>query len=142
VDEEAADLGVVEFEGVFEFGDDLVDAGHGEIVGEGAVATDLDAIGSIVVGASDEDLVDVEDLGEGLGGSAEADFELAVAFEGLRTFDGGGFAFDVGEDGGDLGNLAAHLRFELSDEGVSGTEGHGIVDLERLRQYGLGKHRP
>ena len=81
MDEEAADLGVVQFEGVFEFGDDLVDTGHGEIVGEGAVAVDLDAIGSIVVGASDEDLVDVEDFGEGLRGSAEANFELAITFE-------------------------------------------------------------
>jgi len=85
VDEEAADFGAVELEGVFEFGDDLVYAGHGEVVGEGAVAVDLDAIdaaiGSVVVGASDKDFVDVEDFGEGLGGAAEADFELAVAFE-------------------------------------------------------------
>jgi len=81
MDEEAADLGAVEFEGVFEFGDDLVDTGHGEIVGEGAVAVDVDAIGSVVVGAGDEDFVDVEDLGEGLGGAAQADFELAVAFK-------------------------------------------------------------
>ena len=81
MDEEAGDLGAVEFEGVFEGGDDLVDSGHGEVVGEGAVAVDLDAVGSVVVGARDEDLVDVEDLGEGSGGAAEADFELAVAFE-------------------------------------------------------------
>ena len=81
MDEEAADFGAIEFEGVFEFGDDLVDTGHGEIVGEGAVAVDLDAIGSIVVGAGDKDLVDVEDLGEGLGSAAEADLELPVAFE-------------------------------------------------------------
>ena len=86
MDEEATDLGAIEFEGVFEFGDDLVDAGHGEIVGEGAVAIDLDAfdvaVGSIVVvGAGDEDFVDVEDLGKGPGGAAQADFELAIAFE-------------------------------------------------------------
>ena len=85
MDEKAADFGAVEFEGVFEFGDDLVDTGHGEIVGEGAVAVDLDAldaaVGSVVVGAGDEDFVDVEDLGEGPGGSSEADFELAIAFE-------------------------------------------------------------
>jgi hypothetical protein len=86
VDEEAADSrGQSRSLKAFQFGDGLVDAGHGEIVGEGAVAVDLDAldaaIGSVVVGAGDEDLVDVEDLGEGLGGAAEADFELAVAFE-------------------------------------------------------------
>jgi hypothetical protein len=33
VDEEAADLGGVEFEGAFEGGDDLVDAGHGRSSG-------------------------------------------------------------------------------------------------------------
>jgi hypothetical protein len=44
MDEKAADLGAIEFEGVLEFGDDLVDAGHGEIVGEGAVTVDLDAL--------------------------------------------------------------------------------------------------
>src|SRR5580704_15768344 len=81
VDEEAADLGAIEFEGVFEFGNDFVHAGHRKIVGQGAVAVDVDAIGSVAVGAGDEDLVDVEDLGEGLGGASEADFELTVAFE-------------------------------------------------------------
>jgi hypothetical protein len=81
VDEKAADFGAIEFEGVFELGNDLVDAGHGEIVGKGAVTIDLDAVGSIVVGAGDEDFVDVEDLGEGPGSAAEADLELAVAFE-------------------------------------------------------------
>ena len=77
VDEETADLGVVKFEGALEGGDDLVHLGHGEIVGQGAVAIDLDA----VVDAGNEDLVDVEDLREGLRGSAKADLDLAVALE-------------------------------------------------------------
>ena len=75
MDEEARDLGAIEFEIVFECGDDLVDLRHREIVGEGAVAVDLDA----VVDAGDEDFVDVENLGEGGGDAAETDFELAVA---------------------------------------------------------------
>jgi hypothetical protein len=66
VDEETADFGAVEFEGAFEGGDDVVNLGHGEVVGEGAVAVDLDA----VVDAGDEDVVDVEDLGKGLGSAA------------------------------------------------------------------------
>jgi hypothetical protein len=132
VDQEAADLGGVEFEGAFEGGDDLVDLGHGEVVGQGAVTVDLDAVGSIVVGAGDEDLVDVEDFAEGRGGAAEADFELTVAFEGLGALDGGGLALNVSEDGGNLGDLAAHLGLELGDEGVGGAEGHGFVDLEVL----------
>ena len=81
MNKEAADFGAVEFECVFECGDDLVDAGHGEIVGQCAVAVDLDPVGSVVVGAGDEDLVDVEDLGEGLSGAAKTNFQLAVAFQ-------------------------------------------------------------
>ena len=54
------------------------------------MAGDLDAVAGVIAGvvagraagAGDEDFVDVEDLGEGLGYAAEADFELAVAFEG------------------------------------------------------------
>src|ERR1700733_1545909 len=132
VDEEGGDLGAVEFEGVLQRGDDLVDAGHGEIVGQGAVTVDLDAVGSVVVAAGDEDFVDVEDLGEGLGGAAEADFELAVALERGGTLDGGGLAFDVGEDGGDLGDLAADVGFELRYESVGGGERHGFADFEML----------
>ena len=146
VDEEAADFGAVEFEGVFERGDDLVDAGHGKIVGQGAVAVDLDAVTAAVVcrmrDAGDEDVVDVEDLGEGLSGAAEADFELAVAFEGFGTFDGGGFAFDVGEDGGDLGDFAANLGFKLGDEGVGSAEGHVLVDFEMLLDVKAGGCTP
>ena len=80
VDKEAGDFGAVDFEGVFEGGDDLVDARHGEIVGQGAVTVDLDAVGSVIVGAGYEDFVNVEDFGEGLGAAPETDFELAVAF--------------------------------------------------------------
>jgi alcohol dehydrogenase class IV len=73
------------------------------------VAVDLDAVGAVVVGAGDEDFVDVEDLREGLRAAAETDFKLAVAFGGGGALDGGGLAFDVGEDGGDLGDLAAYV---------------------------------
>ena len=52
VDEQAVDFGRVEFERAFERGDDGVDARHGEVVGQGAVAADLDVIaGSVVRGA-------------------------------------------------------------------------------------------
>ena len=70
--------------------------------------------------------------GKAWAAAAEADFELAVAFERGGALDGGGFAFDVGEDGGDLGDLAAHLGFELGDEVVGGAEGHRLVDFEVL----------
>ena len=128
MDEETADFGGVKLEGVFEGGDDLVNAGHGKIVGESAVTVDLDA----VVHASDEDFVDVEDLGEGLSSATETDFELAVAFEGDGTLDGSGLAFDVCEDGRDLGDVAADIGFKLGDEGVGGAEAHGLVDFKML----------
>lgn len=71
MNEEASDLGGVEFEGALEGGDGGVDVGHGEIVGEGGVAGDLDAVGDVFgIGAAeagDEDVVDIEDVGE-LGG--------------------------------------------------------------------------
>ena len=44
MDEETADFGSIEFEGVFEGGDDLVNARHWEGVGQGAVAVDLDTV--------------------------------------------------------------------------------------------------
>ena len=105
MDEKAADFGGVEFESILKSGNDLVDAGHGKVIRQGAVAVDLDAI----VHAGDEDFVDVEDFGEGLSGASEADFELAVAFEGDGPLDGGGFAFDVSEDRGDFGDVAADV---------------------------------
>ena len=44
MDQEAVDLWAIEFEGVFERGDDLVNSRHGQIVRQGAVAVDLDAV--------------------------------------------------------------------------------------------------
>src|ERR1700722_8402168 len=38
----------------------------------------------------------------------------------------------MGEDRGDLRELAAHLGFELGDQCVSSAESHGFVDLEVL----------
>ena len=74
--------GAASSEVAFELGDDCVDAGHGEVVGQGAVAVDLDAVVGAAVAAGDDDVVDVEDLGEVLGGFAEAALRaLAVAFE-------------------------------------------------------------
>ena len=126
VDEEAADFRDFELEGVFEGGNDLVDAAHGELVRHGAVAGDLEA----VVMARDGDVVDVQDLGEGECGVAEGGFEVAIAIEGGGALDGGGFGFDVGEDGGDGGNFAAHLGFQAGDDVVCGAEREGFVDFE------------
>ena len=82
--------------------------------------------------AGDEDLVDVEYLGKCGGGTAKADFELAVAFERCWPLDGGGLALDVGEDGGDGGNLAAHVGFEPGGKSVGVAQRHGLVDFKML----------
>ena len=38
----------------------------------------------------------------------------------------------MGEDGGDLGDFATYLRFELRNQVVGGAEGHGLGDFEML----------
>ena len=46
--------------------------------------------------------------------------------------DGGWFGFDVGEDGGDLEDLTAHLGLEMSDEvvGVRGARGFACFEVQ------------
>ena len=128
VDEDAVDFGGFEFELVFEAGDDVVDVLHLEGVGEGAVAGDVEAVAD----ASDDDVVDVEDLGEALGGVAEVGLDLAVALDADRRLDGRGLALDVGEDGVDLWDFVADLVFDAADEFVGLAEGHGLVDFDVL----------
>src|SRR6185437_5983456 len=132
MNQQAADLGSVEFEGAFQCGDDGMDLSHGQIIGQGAVAAYLDAIGSVAMGAGYEDLVGVENLRKGRGSAAEADFELAVTFDRCRPLNGGGLAFDVGNDSRDSGDFAAHLGFEPGSQGVGVAQGHGLVDFEVL----------
>ncbi len=63
MDEDSVDFGAEKFEAVFKRGDDVVDLLHGQFVGQGAVAGDL----QVVSEATDGDVVDVED-GWQLGG--------------------------------------------------------------------------
>ena len=63
MDQDAADRGVGGAEVAFQFGDDGVDALHGEVVGEGAVAADVDAVVVVGVGAGHDDVVDVDEIG-------------------------------------------------------------------------------
>ena len=88
--------------------------------------------------AGDVDLVDVEDLGEGGGDAAQAKFQLAVALQRGGALDGGRLALDVGEDGGDGGDLAAHLCLQRGDEVVGLAQGHGLVHLQVLFDVQLG----
>lgn len=105
-----------------------MDAGHGQFVGQGAVAVNLDAV--VVTG--DLDVVDVRDFRKGGGDLAESGAQsdgLPVLLEGGRTFYGGGLGFDVGEDRGDVRDLAADLGFEARDDVMSLPEWQGLVEL-------------
>jgi hypothetical protein len=85
-----------------------------------------------VADAPDDDVVDVEDLGEAFGGVAEVRLDLAVAFDAYGQLDGRGLALDVGEDGVDLRDLVADLVLDAADEVVGLAEGHGLVDFDVL----------
>ena len=136
MDEQAIDLGSVEFERPFQRSDHGVDAFHGQIVGQRAVAADLDVVAGVTGGAdaaaSDKDLVDIEDLRKLGGDVAEADFEFAIAFQRSGGLDGRGLAFDVGENGDDGGDLAAHLGLQVGDQFVGLAQRHGLVHFQML----------
>jgi hypothetical protein len=104
------------FEADFEVGLDVVDAGEREIVGEGAVAGDVEASADFF----DLDVVHVENFGEFGCEGFELAFEVGVADKFVTGFDGGGFAFDVREDVVDFWDITAHVRFELGDAIVGG----------------------
>ena len=57
---------------------------------------------------------------------------FGVADQLVAGFDGGGFAFDVGEDVGDLRHVVAHVGFEFGDLIVSAFEGHAFVEFNVL----------
>ena len=132
MDEDAGDLGVLEAEAGLELGDDLVDAAHGQMVRERAVAVDLDAGGGASVAAGDGDLVDVEDLGKVPSDDAKLFFDVAGGLKERGAADRGGLAFHVGEQGADLGDLAAHVAFELAGDLVGLAQGHGLGDFKVL----------
>lgn len=159
VDEETNNLGEIGFEGGLESGDGGMDVGHGKVVGKGAVTGNLDpfdgrvafrgvraavdgeagmglwAVATLRDGrdkAGHEDVVDVEHARDGGGDTAETQLDLPVAIERGGLLDGRGLTLDVGEDGADLGHIAADVGLELGDEFVRRTKGHVFVDLEML----------
>ena len=97
VDQDAADVGVLQPEFAFEVSDDLVNASHGELVRQGAVAVDLNGEASAGVAARDGDLVDVENVRAGAGGLAELRFEVDRGADRGTRSDRHGFTFDVGK---------------------------------------------
>jgi len=137
VDQDFVDFRALEFEAVFEGSDDFVDALHGELVGQGAVAGELD----VFAAATYENLVDVEDFGEFVSGAQELPLDaMGFAFattgfsagEGALALDRGGLALDVGEDGPEFGNFAEELVFHSGNEIVGVGEGHVFVELDVL----------
>ena len=132
VEEDAGDLRMLQSERAFEICDDLVNAGHGKVVWQCAVAVHLNGEAGAGVAAREGNLVDIENFGKGTSSVAELCFkvgrraELGVGGDGFR------FAFDVGEQGGDAGDLAADGAFQLRDDGVGVAKTHGFGHFEML----------
>ena len=58
--------------------------------------------------------------------------EFGVADEFLRLFNGGGLAFNVSEDVGDLRDLVAHVGFEFRDLIMGFFERHALIEFDVL----------
>jgi hypothetical protein len=128
VNQDAKKFGGVLLEIDFEFGLDVVDAGEWKIVGKGAVAGDVEASADLL----DLNVVHILDFRKARSSEFEAALEFGVADEFVAGFDGGGFAFDVGENVGDFGNVSAHVSFEFGDLIVGGFESHAFVKFDVL----------
>ena len=101
---------------------------EGEIVGEGAVAGDVEASANFL----DLNVVHIDNFWKLCGQGFQAALEGGVAYRLVAGFDGGGFAFDVGEDVADLAYVAAHIGFEFGDLIVSAFERHAFVEFDVL----------
>src|SRR5580700_8080445 len=112
----------------FEFGLDVVDAGERQIVGHGAVAGDVEAAANFL----DLNVVHIDDLGKLCGYELELPLETGVADQFVAGFDGGGLAFDVRQDVGDLRDVVAHIGFEFGDQIVGGLQGQVLVEFDVL----------
>ncbi len=150
VDEKAVDLGGVELERAFERGDDGVDAGHGEIVGQGAVAGDLDVVGFGCDSAEAwRETVRPSCRGRGprrvtktswmsrISGKAAAtrrrrsSRSRSRSREAGRSMVAGSLSMWVRMEAM-AGTSLAHLGFECGDELVGFAQRHGLVDFEVL----------
>ena len=161
MDEQADDFGRVGFEGGLERGDGGVNVGHRQIVRQGAVAGDLDALDrrlqtSALPGRVSERaramrasrfLPDSEMAGgrrvtktswmsrtPGIVAATwrKRRLDPAVAIERGGLLDGCGLTLDMGKDGGDFGHVAADVRLQLRDEVVRFAEWHVLVDFKVL----------
>ena len=128
VDQNAEEFGGVLFEADFERGLDVVDAGEGHVVADGDVAGDVKASAN----ALEHELVRVNNFGGFGSDGAEAAFERGILNDLLARLDGGRLAFDVGEDGGDLGDFGTDLVFESGHLIVRIFHGEPFVHFEVL----------
>ena len=116
------------FEADFEFGLDVVDAGQREIIGQGAMAGDVEAAANFFY----LDVVHVDDFWELVDQNFKLALEAGVADQFITGFDGGRLAFDVSEDVVDLGDVVAHIGFEIGDTVVSAFQRHALVEFDML----------
>ena len=111
-----------------EFGLDVVNAGEREIIGECAVARNVQAAAHLL----DLDVVHVDNFRKLAGGRLQSTFEVRIANQLVAGFDGRGFAFDMSKDVGDLRHIVAHVGFEFGDLIVGALKCHALVEFEVL----------
>src|SRR5258708_33151018 len=97
----------------------IVYAGQREVVGERAVAGDVEASANFL----DLDVVHVDDFRKVLGNRLKFALQTSIADQLVSGFDRSGLALDVGEDVVDLGYVAAHVGFEFGDLVVGSFQG-------------------
>ena len=102
--------------------------GEGHVVANGDVAGDVEATSN----ALEDELVGVDDFGRFGGDGAQASLERGILDNLLAGLDGGGLAFDVGKDRGDLGDFEADFVFERGHLVVRIFHGEALVHFEVL----------
>src|SRR6185437_658257 len=106
VDGDALHLGTGDLEAVFQRRYGSMNALHGEIVGQSAVAGEVD----VIARAGDLDFVHIGYFRELPGGVAKAPLDPPIVLgDFFGQFDGGRLAFDVGEYGVDFRYFAENL---------------------------------
>src|SRR5271157_6587028 len=111
MDQHAEQLRRILFEADFQLGLNVVNASQRKIIGERAVAGNIQASADPL----DHKLVNVKDLGKVRGCSLQALYECGIADQFFRPLDRSRLALDVGEDARNLRDIAAQVGFEFGD---------------------------
>src|ERR1700691_3204883 len=80
----------------------------------------------------DLDVVHIDNFRKLAGGRLQPTLEVGVADQLVAGFDGGWFAFDMGEDVGNLRYIEAHVGFEFGDLIMGVLERHAFIKFDVL----------